>query len=400
MKTHINFFRFLYPNFNNRLILFRKSILKLLNVLILLLIVSTNSWGQSEAGDKYYKVGYDFLKIGEYQKAIDNLSLSIKYYPRANEIYHYRGLAKAGLNNHVGAISDFTQAIKICSVIGEYYNSRAWSYCFTKEYTKAISDANIALSQNQFSYIYDTRGTAYGLLSMYSSALNDFNDAIKLESNPLYYYKRGLIKKVNNDVVGAVQDFDAAYKMDPTESYKKVADPLIKHFSSNSPSATTGKVSDTKVGTPPTLSPVIYRTTFGNWCIYFPGKPFEHTSSNSTMSTNYTAGYRSGEWLYMIHYIVIDYAYYKKYPLDDYLLDIRNLYAKSTNGTINSTTATSMLGFDKACYYKINTSGNYGFFTDGIVGNQLVRIGLFNSKRYPTNDEFLEFYKTFSKAYF
>ncbi|HOY30572.1 MAG TPA: hypothetical protein PKW80_01715 [Bacteroidales bacterium] len=370
----------------------------------LFLLFSAKAYAQISSDQEIYNQGIDNFNKGHYFQAIDNFNVLIN----ANKTdyllysYMYRAYSKNELGKYQEAITDFTTALAKYPNNPDLLNGRAWANCFAGYYNSAISDATKAISISKQPNYYDTRATAYALLRSNSSAIADFNESIKLGSKPLYYYKRGLVKKNNMDYTGADNDFSTAKALDKSESYLRSHDPLIAAFvnktysSTSSASSTTGQGTASKAGTPMAASSVKHKLSFGKWYISFPGKPVEQTSSNSTFSTNYTAHYQSGEWTYLLQYIVIDRDYFKKYLLNDFLKDIRQQYAKSINGTISSETATTMKGFDDACIYYINTGGQYGSFRDGIVDYTVVRIGVYNTKRYPTGSEFYEFYNTFS----
>ncbi len=371
----------------------------------LFLLLPAKADAQISSDQETYNQGIDNFNRGRYFQAIDNFNVLINANKTGYLLYSYmyRAFSKNELGKYQEAITDFTTALTKFPNNADLLNGRAWSNCFAGNYNSAISDATKALAISKQPNYYDTRGTAYALLRSNSSAIADFNESIKLGSKPLYYYKRGLVKKFNMDYTGADNDFATAKALDKSESYLRVNDPLIAAYENKSyggsTSSTNSQGTVAKTGTPMALSAAKHQVSFGKWHISFPGKPVEQTSSNSTFSTNYTAYYQSGEWTYLLQYVVIDRDYFKKYLLNDFLKDIRQQYAKSINGTINSETATTMKGFDEACIYYINSSGQYGSFRDAIVDYVIVRFGVFNTKRYPTGSEFYEFYNTFSGLY-
>ncbi len=387
----------------------KKSILSALAALLvtIFLLFPAKADAQITSDQEIYNQGIDNFNKGSYFQAIDNFNLLINGNKTDYLLYAYmyRAFSKNELGKYQEAITDFTAALTMYPNNPDLLNGRAWANCFAAYYNSAISDATKAISISKQPNYYDTRGTAYALLRSNSSAIADFNESIKLGSKPLYYYKRGLVKKYNLDYTGADNDFATAKALDKSESYLRSHDPLIAAFvnksygSSSSSSSTNSQGTVAKTGTPMATSEAKYQVSFGKWYISFPGKPVEQTSSNSTFSTNYTAYYQSGEWTYLLQYVVIDRDYFKKYLLNDFLKDIRQQYAKSINGAINSETATTIKGFDEACIYYINSSGQYGSFRDAIVDYVIVRFGVYNTKRYPTGSEFYEFYNTFSGLY-
>ena len=373
----------------------------------LYILFSPKANAQMTVEQEIYNKGIDNFYKKYYYQAIDDFNILIN----TNKVdylfysYMYRAYSKTEVGKYLEAISEFTTALGKYPNNADLLNGRAWANCFAGYYNSAVSDANRALSITKQGNFYDTRATAYALLRSNSNAISDFNESIKLEGKALYYYKRGLVKKFNMDYKGADNDFATAKALDKSESYKNLNDPLYAVFvykkqgTSNSASSTSNQGSTITARTPMALSTVKHKTTFGSWYIYFPGKPIDKTSSNSTLSTNYTALYQTGEWQYFVQYIVIDYSHYKKYLMNDFLKDFRQQYAKAINSTLGNVSTTTNNNFDESCSYTMSGGGLYGYFRDGIIDNRVVRIGLFNSKRYPTYIELNEFYNTFSKTY-
>ena len=387
----------------------KKSIVFKLTVLFtsLYIFVSLKANAQITAEQDIYNKGIDNFYKKNYYQAIDDFNILINTNKVDYLLYShmYRASSKIELGKYLEAISEFTTELGKYPNNADLLNGRAWANCFAGYYNSAVSDATKALSFTKHAGYYDTRATAYALLRSNSNAISDFNESIKLEGKAHYYYKRGLVKKFNMDYKGADNDFATAKALDKAESYKNFNDPLYAAFvykkqgSTNSANSTTNQGGSSTTSTPMALSNLKHKTTFGSWYIYFPGKPTEQSSSNSSFSSNYTALYQSGEWQYFLQYIVIDHNYFKKYLMNDFLMDIRQQYAKGFNGSIGTVSKITNNNFDESCSYTMSGGGLYGYFRDAIIDYRVVRVGLFNSKRYPTYSELNEFYNTFSKLY-
>ena len=194
--------------------------------------------------DPQYSEAYGYRgitkgKLGQLNEAIDDFSKVIELNPTSQGAYHHRGSARVDLGQFDLAIVDFTKLIEL-EKNSINYNSRAWCYCFMKEYEKAIIDANLSVQLERNSENLDTRATAYALNKQYENSIKDFDEAIQIGDNPLLYYKRGLVKKAINELDGADNDFSKAHELDVDEKYKLGNDPLIKYlddilFSGNLP---------------------------------------------------------------------------------------------------------------------------------------------------------------------
>lgn len=350
--------------------------------------------GQAE-GERFFKIAYDYLLKGEYQKAIDNFTTSVKYIPKGENSYFFRGQAKTLLGKYSEAITDFDSAIILRKDQPDFYNARAWAYCFTGKYVQATWDADKAIAYRKAAEYYDTRATAYGLRISVYDAINDFDEAIKLNPKPLYYYKRALIKKVKYDSAGAQQDFAMAKKLDATEKYKKEKDPLFNYFTEQYFAARKDKAG---IGPPVSSKPaVITPGKSGNWVridqcsVLFPGKPQINNYPNETFSKDYMASFQKGDELYFFRYSVISPGKYEDVKETDLLKYLREGYVKKWNATIGEVSHFIHRELKVAATYTLKKEDSYARFIDGRKDNMFYFIAIFNRKRYPTLEELKSF---------
>ncbi|MGB3008198.1 MAG: hypothetical protein WBC06_16915, partial [Chitinophagaceae bacterium] len=114
---------------------------------ILLFSSSIYCLGQtSPEGEKYFNTALDFLQKKQYQKAIDNFTLSLKYIPTGENIYFLRGQARFEQRNYSLALADYNMAISLRKEVAVFYNARAWTRCFTGDYVNATIDADKAIT--------------------------------------------------------------------------------------------------------------------------------------------------------------------------------------------------------------------------------------------------------------
>lgn len=363
--------------------------------LVWLVIFTHNCFAQGQAeGEHFFKIAYDHLQKGEYQKAIDNFTLSARYIPKGENIYFLRGQAKLLMGYYYQAITDYDSAIILRKDMPDFYNARAWAYCFTGKYVQATWDADKAIALRKAAEYYDTRATAYGLRISVYSAINDFDTAIKLSPKPLYYYKRGLIKKVKYDSAGAQQDFAMAKKLDATEKYKKENDPLFNYFTEQYFAARKNKAA---VTTPAATSNAAPKTlnlqksdgwvSVDDCSIIFPGKPEITSSASESFSTEYVATFQKGDELFVFRYLVITPDKYERAKETDLLKNLREAYAKVWSATIADLSFFIHRKMKVAATYTLKKANSYARFIDGRTGNKIYYIGIFNSKRFPTFEE-------------
>lgn len=96
-----------------------------------------------------------------------------------------QGVSEYQTKRYDRAVSSFTAALQMnpdSMVAARIYNARAQSYVGTKEFKKAIADANEAIRLDlRYSVAYNTRGIAYGSMGDMTKALIDFDNAIRLD---------------------------------------------------------------------------------------------------------------------------------------------------------------------------------------------------------------------------
>ena len=97
--------------------------------------------------------------------------------------YFHRALQESNNGNHLGAIADFTEVIRLQPDNSLAYVCRGESYNSQKRYEKAINDftESLRLAPNAWA-TYCDRGNSYLCLKQYRKAISDYTEAIQLES--------------------------------------------------------------------------------------------------------------------------------------------------------------------------------------------------------------------------
>jgi tetratricopeptide (TPR) repeat protein len=350
--------------------------------------------GQSSPeGEKYFKTANDLLNKKEYKQAIEYYDLSLKYIPKGENIFYMRGRARHQLSDYPAAIADFTVAISLNKSVALFYNARAWTYCFSGAYSKAIEDADKAIGLEKNGDYYDTRATAYGLRLQFLSATADLNSAIKMNPKAMYYYKRGLMKKANNELSAAEQDFAQARKLDAAESFKVENDPFNTFFTEKYFSSKTNPQTTLSPATTGAQTATTYLLKEDRFSIPFPGKPEIRRESNKSFSKAITASYNAGTKLYYFAYRILEDSYLYEQAWGELLWDLRVMYAKSINAKVsdivNVKEKTTYEGMESDMY-KLFKPGFYGLYKDvGVMKDdyRIYRIGLVYADRFPTEEE-------------
>ena len=132
--------------------------------------------------------GNAYLRIKEFERAIEDYNQSILYDISNADTFYNRGLAYRRNGNYEHAIADFTHAIT------GYDASRHPAY-YKRDYFKARGDA------------YSDKG---GL----DNAIADYSEAIKIDSNyARAFYNRGEAKKKIGDTTGGDADLAKAKEL-------------------------------------------------------------------------------------------------------------------------------------------------------------------------------------------
>jgi tetratricopeptide (TPR) repeat protein len=130
----------------------------------------------------YNNLGSQYLRAGDYPKAIELLSQAINIgYQGA---YEHRGTAFLGMKNYKAAIQDYAHALAYRPDWDTVYYDRGLVYLKMREYEKAINDFSRAIElKPDYSEAYNNRGLAYENLNRRHEALNDYSQATKLDPN-------------------------------------------------------------------------------------------------------------------------------------------------------------------------------------------------------------------------
>lgn len=141
--------------------------------------------------------------ISDYSKAIELEDLSSRM---TADVYNNRGLNKDKIEDFKGAISDYTQAIRISNK-QIYYKNRASSNVQVGSYKDAIKDYSKVIQMGDKNFGLRKRGEVKMLLGSHVSAINDFSSALKLNYDDYEsYLKRAFSKYELKDYSSSCKD--------------------------------------------------------------------------------------------------------------------------------------------------------------------------------------------------
>jgi len=127
-------------------------------------------------------------------KAMEYFDEAIRLDPNDAGAYPSRGLAYATLGQYEKAIEDLTEAIRL-NPNAFIYGSRGLAHATLGQYEKAIEDYTEAIRLDpNFAHFYFVRGLVYADLGQYEKALQDYHEAIRLDpGNEVAIKNRNLI---------------------------------------------------------------------------------------------------------------------------------------------------------------------------------------------------------------
>ena len=131
--------------------------------------------------------------------------------------YFMWGNTKYYLGDYKGAITDYTQAIRLNPDYADAYYNRGNAKYHLGQHFAAIADYDIAIRLNpDDADAYNNRGLAKSNLGQHFAAIADYDIAIRL--NPDYakaYYNRGIAKRDLGQHFAAIADYDIAIRLNP-----------------------------------------------------------------------------------------------------------------------------------------------------------------------------------------
>lgn len=158
------------------------------------------------------------LREKQYREAIATYSAVIRQAPDSAAAYFGRGSARCYARVDLDkAINDLTTTLRLDPQRKDVYRMRALAQASLGDWTRLRDDCSAALQfLPQTAELYNLRGTACYRLEDYEGAMTDFEAAIKLAPRrPESYYNRGLARQQAGQRREAQSDFKHALSLNP-----------------------------------------------------------------------------------------------------------------------------------------------------------------------------------------
>lgn len=156
-------------------------------------IVSTEPENTSILADIYYNRGTAYSTIGEYDRAIQDLTKAIELRPNDPRAYYNRGGTHVDKESYELAIKDFDDAINLSPDDPSPYLLRGVAHIEKQDFEFASSDFNRAIELNpNHADAYNGRGVTHYHRGDFGSAIADYSKAIQLNPDSGHaHYNRG-----------------------------------------------------------------------------------------------------------------------------------------------------------------------------------------------------------------
>jgi len=172
--------------------------------------------------------GRAYFDLGEYDRAIAELSEAIRLDPKRAIAYAVRGIAYTKRTDYDRAIADLEQAMQLDpkSATADYYTTnlveaygrRGLAFEGNRDFDRALADYDqaIRILPNDAIGAYRQRGLIYRTKGDYDRAIADLNQVIRIKPGDIIaYVGRATAYGQKGDYDRAMADFDQAFRLDP-----------------------------------------------------------------------------------------------------------------------------------------------------------------------------------------
>jgi tetratricopeptide (TPR) repeat protein len=174
--------------------------------------------------DFYYKRGWAFYGIGNYETALKDFQMLNKLRPDASSYYSI-GSCKSELGDFEGSVAAYKKAIEFEPEFSMAYNNLAWAYFKNKDLKLALTYADVAIDLDETNSVaFDTRGEIKYNLEDFNGAIIDFSSALEIDDKiKNSYLIRGKSYLKIKEMTKACDDWEKAGKLGVAEAYELIS---------------------------------------------------------------------------------------------------------------------------------------------------------------------------------
>jgi len=147
-------------------------------------LINTSGGSDENRSLVHLQRGAMYRRLGKYELALADFTMSIHYDPKSAYAYTGRGNAHRGLHQIDEAIEDHTKAIELKPDYAEAYNNRGNAWRDKKDNKRAIADYDTALKIDpHYASGYYNRGNAQLDEGDKAGAIADYRKALEIDPN-------------------------------------------------------------------------------------------------------------------------------------------------------------------------------------------------------------------------
>jgi len=167
------------------------------------------------------QIGVTQLQNAMYLEALNTMNDAIMYEPTASDLYFFRGYAKYGLDDYIGAETDYTTSIELFPYQPDVYINRAIVRSQQEKFEGAFEDFARALEMDSKNVtIYLNRARINLFTKHYDDCINDCYRAIDLDdTEPMVYLLKGSAEMGLGNHYTAISSFLKVMEIDSTNPY-------------------------------------------------------------------------------------------------------------------------------------------------------------------------------------
>jgi tetratricopeptide (TPR) repeat protein len=176
--------------------------------------------------DPKYATAYNgralvYKNQGKFDQALADLNEVIELDPKEAYAYYFRGDVYKNQGKLDQALADYTKVIELDPREAYAYNNRGDVYKNQGKLDQALADYTKAIELDpKYANAYYFRGSVYKNQGKFDQALANFNQAIQLDpKNAAFYITRGNVYSDQGKLDQALADYNKAIKLNPKDAY-------------------------------------------------------------------------------------------------------------------------------------------------------------------------------------
>jgi len=174
------------------------------------------------------RMNYDQKK---YDNSVSDYMEAIKLRPH-DSLFFIRGRILSEIGRYDGVIDNYNEAIGYNPENVEFYINRALAFRAKKDYNGAVSDYTNAIKLSRRETLFFDRGRLFSEMDKLDNAILDYNEAIKLNPrNANYYLSRAQAFRTKKNYYNAVSDYGKAIEISPHDSLFFIRGQLLSDMS-------------------------------------------------------------------------------------------------------------------------------------------------------------------------